>query len=312
MKKYFLLLSVLLSTTLVAAQTDSAAFAHAQWAVKKVNTEVYWETTHITQHELFGANENISVLVIPPHAKSVRLVVGFSDSLETTSQQSLRYHALAGINGSFFKMRGADPDNHAELNQVPKLEPSKLAYNRAGTYLRKNDSLIAPNKIVANQTARRRHQQGSIALGDTTADILKDDTLNFSWENTIAAHDVMTSGPLLLLDNKNTPIPADDFSQKRHPRTAVGKMADGSIMLLVVDGRSEESAGMNLIELQQVMHWLGCVSALNLDGGGSSTMYIKGAPDNGVVNYPSDNKKFDHEGEREVANTILVVPTGER
>jgi exopolysaccharide biosynthesis protein len=65
---------------------------------------------------------------------------------------------------------------------------------------------------------------------------------------------------------------------------------------------------MNLIELQQVMRWLGCVSALNLDGGGSSTMYIKGEPENGVVNYPSDNKKFDHAGEREVANTVLLVP----
>ncbi|MDI3319454.1 phosphodiester glycosidase family protein [Pinibacter soli] len=308
MKKYLLLSSALLSNILLFAQTDSTALAHAQWTIKKINAEVFWKTTHVTQHALFGANENISVLVVPSHSKSVHVVVGYSDSLETTSQQAMRYNALAGVNGSFFKMRGADPDNHAELNGVPKMEPSKLAYNRAGTYLRSDDHLIAPNKVVANQTSRRRHQQGSVAIGDTTVAILKADTLNFNWENTVTSHDIMTSGPLLLLDGKNTPIPEDDFSQKRHPRTAVGKLADGSIMLVVVDGRFEESAGMNLIELQQVMRWLGCVSALNLDGGGSSTMYIKGEPDNGVVNYPSDNKKFDHDGEREVANTILIVP----
>jgi exopolysaccharide biosynthesis protein len=45
---------------------------------------------------------------------------------------------------------------------------------------------------------------------------------------------------------------------------------------------------------------------MNLDGGGSSTLYIRNATDNGVVNYPSDNKKFDHEGQRSVANIIYL------
>jgi|GEM_PF-2443275 hypothetical protein len=209
---------------------------------------------------------------------------------------------------SFFKMRGADPDNHPELNQVPKLEPSKLAYNRSWTYLRKNGRLGAPNTLADKQTVRKRHQQGVIALSDSGMTILKADTSNFDWENRINSCDVMTSGPLLLLNGKNSPIPADAFSKMRHPRTAVGKLADGSIMLLVVDGRAEESAGMSLTELQQTMRWLGCINALNLDGGGSSAMYIKGEPENGVVNYPADNKQYDHAREREVANTILVIP----
>ncbi|GAB3915486.1 phosphodiester glycosidase family protein [Mucilaginibacter boryungensis] len=308
MKKYPVLLCALLLSIRLFAQTDSVALVHATWSVKKINAKVYWKTTHLTNHSLFGANENISIIVIPAHTKSVRLIVGYSDSLETTSQQAKRYHALAGINGSFFKMRGADPDSHPELNHVPKLEPSKLAYNRSGTYLRKDGILITPNKIAAKQTARRRPQLGVLALSDSGATILKPDTLNFEWENTISARDIMTSGPLLIIDNKNMPIGTDDFSRKRHPRTAVGKLADGTTMLLVVDGRFEESAGMNLIELQQTMRWLGCVTALNLDGGGSSAMYIKGEPDHGIVNYPSDNKKYDHAGEREVANTVLVVP----
>jgi exopolysaccharide biosynthesis protein len=45
---------------------------------------------------------------------------------------------------------------------------------------------------------------------------------------------------------------------------------------------------------------------MNLDGGGSTTMYIKKQSDNGVVNYPSDNKQFDHYGERKVANIIYI------
>lgn len=308
MKKYYLLLFALLLSRPVPAQTDSITLMHANWAVKKLNAHMIWKTAHLTQHSLFDANENINLIIIPPHAKGIRLVVGYSDSLETTSQQAMKYHALAGINGSFFKMRGADPDDHPELNQVPKREPAKLAYNRSGTYLRKDGRLVAPNKIVAKQTSRRRHQQGVIALSDTGMAILKADTLDFDWENTIHSRDVMTSGPLLLLDGQNTPIPADAFSKKRNPRTAIGKLTDGSIILLVVDGRAEESAGMNLTELQQTLRWLGCVTALNLDGGGSSTMYIKGEPEHGIVNYPSDNKKFNHIGERQVANTLLIVP----
>lgn len=309
MKKYYMLFGTLLLSIQLFAQTDSAALVNADWAVKELDTQVYWKTIHFSAKDLFGANENINLIIISPNANGFRLAVGYSDSLETTSQQAMRYHALAGINGSFFKMRGADPDDHPRLNHVPKLEPSKLDYNRSVTYLRKDGRLVAPNKIGAKQTARRKDQQGLVAWSDSGMVILKADTLNFDWENGIQAQDVMTSGPLLLLNGQNLPVSADAFSQKRHPRTAVGKMVDGSIMLLVVDGRAKESEGMNLTELQQTMRWLGCVTALNLDGGGSSAMYIKGEPEHGIVSFPADNKKYDHAGEREVANTILIVPT---
>jgi exopolysaccharide biosynthesis protein len=51
------------------------------------------------------------------------------------------------------------------------------------------------------------------------------------------------------------------------------------------------------------MRWLGCVSAINFDGGGSSALWVKGE---GIVNYPTDNRKWDHEGERKVANILYV------
>ena len=54
------------------------------------------------------------------------------------------------------------------------------------------------------------------------------------------------------------------------------------------------------------MRWLGADYAINLDGGGSTTLYVEGASDNGVVNHPTDNRKFDNKGERKVANAILV------
>jgi exopolysaccharide biosynthesis protein len=73
-----------------------------------------------------------------------------------------------------------------------------------------------------------------------------------------------------------------------------------------VDGRNEQSAGMTLPELANIIKWLKAQDGINLDGGGSTTLWISNQPDNGVVNYPTDNKKWDHAGERKVANVVIV------
>jgi hypothetical protein len=89
------------------------------------------------------------------------------------------------------------------------------------------------------------------------------------------------------------------FITARHPRTAVGY--NGSrIYLLAADGRQPGySAGMSLPELAQAMLELGCTDALNLDGGGSTTLWARGA----LVNRPSDGR------ERPVANALMVFST---
>jgi hypothetical protein len=88
-------------------------------------------------------------------------------------------------------------------------------------------------------------------------------------------------------------------AEARHPRTAVGFSRDSStLFVLTVDGRSENSGGMTLVELASVMRELGAWQAMNFDGGGSTTMVVDGR----VVNHPSDK-----EGERAVGNALLVV-----
>jgi exopolysaccharide biosynthesis protein len=73
-----------------------------------------------------------------------------------------------------------------------------------------------------------------------------------------------------------------------------------------VDGRTAESHGMTLPELAEFLKILKCKNALNLDGGGSTTMWIQGQPEGGIVNMPCDNRRFDHLGERSVANAIVI------
>lgn len=114
--------------------------------------------------------------------------------------------------------------------------------------------------------------------------------------------------PRILRDGKNVAADAATVegtisrnAEMRHPRTAVGYSRDGStLFLLTVDGRSESSGGMTLIELADMMRKLGAWQAMNFDGGGSTTMVIDGI----VVNKPSDK-----EGERAVGNALLVVKT---
>ncbi|MDR5695870.1 MAG: phosphodiester glycosidase family protein [Armatimonadota bacterium] len=92
------------------------------------------------------------------------------------------------------------------------------------------------------------------------------------------------------------------FSHKRHPRTAVGVTRTGRVLLVVVDGRQpDHSLGMTLPELAALLLRLGVTDALNLDGGGSSTLVVRGM----VVNSPSDET-----GERAVADALLVLPAG--
>lgn len=90
-----------------------------------------------------------------------------------------------------------------------------------------------------------------------------------------------------------------DFSGQREPRTAVGLDPGGErLWLVVVDGRRGGTAeGMTLPELARLFQSLGASSALNLDGGGSSVMVVRGE----VANRPSDLQ-----GERPVVNALVV------
>jgi Phosphodiester glycosidase len=84
-----------------------------------------------------------------------------------------------------------------------------------------------------------------------------------------------------------------------NPRTGIGYTATGQILLVTVDGRENGSIGMTLVGFADYMKSLGCTYAVNMDGGGSTTMWVKGQ---GIVNVPSDST-----GERAIPNALLVL-----
>lgn len=88
----------------------------------------------------------------------------------------------------------------------------------------------------------------------------------------------------------------DASYNNRHPRTAIGYTANQEVVLLAVEGRSKMSKGLTLDELASLMVKLGCIEAMNLDGGGSTTLVLDGE----VLNRLSDG------GLRGVANALLL------
>lgn len=91
---------------------------------------------------------------------------------------------------------------------------------------------------------------------------------------------------------------AESFLTTRHPRTLIASNKDQSkVWLIVADGRQASSVGMNFVDMAKFLLDLGATDAVNLDGGGSTTMVYNGS----VVNSPSDPT-----GERAVANIFLV------
>ncbi|MDQ3069438.1 MAG: phosphodiester glycosidase family protein [Acidobacteriota bacterium] len=126
-------------------------------------------------------------------------------------------------------------------------------------------------------------------------------TPSSAWQR---ADDIVGGAGLLLLRGRAVKdwsaerLDMKGFVDARHPRTLIGRDRDGDIWLVVVDGRQPgHSAGMSLGELTAFAQRIGLVDALNLDGGGSSTMVVKGT----VVNRPSDPL-----GPRPVSDAIVV------
>lgn len=103
------------------------------------------------------------------------------------------------------------------------------------------------------------------------------------WEN---VDHIISGGPYLIKDGA---VYIDVNAQKlaaitgKNPRTAIGYTAHNEFIMVTVDGREQASVGMTLGELARMMKSFGCTNAMNLDGGGSSVMYVNGK----VVNNPA-------------------------
>lgn len=268
-----------------AAQTnDSLTFVNAKWNKEKVAKGIEWYQYHFTGEEkLFDAEEFVNVLVVDQKkAKRRFALTALEGKLRRTSQAALDSGAIVAINGSFYNTRPP--------------------YNSV-CYLKIN------GEVIFERSGKMGDRDGGAVLIDDRGrvSVEQGDPVDLQWVSTRTEPSIIGSGPMMLQDGQRIDMGTGAFVTLRHPRTAIGTSGN-KVYLVTVDGRSKgNSLGVNLNELANILKWLGAENALNLDGGGSTTMYIEGQPENGIVNRPCDNQKFDRQGERRVSNSLLLL-----
>lgn len=277
--------------SLTALQKDSLTFVQAPWETKLIHFGgIMLRQYAFSDSSLFNSNQYVTVLAV---RNNFRFDVVADTTLVLTMDFVEYADALAGINGSFFAWDA----------------PWKSV-----SYLRINNRELAPNRLN-DKGLRSFHQSGCIVVSEKgrlsvhkVPDTLMTRSETHGWEETLTGEDVLSSGPVLRIKGQDEPLLPNNFNLARHPRTAVGIRKGGRVVLVVVDGRAQEAAGMTMEELQHIMRWLRSWDAINLDGGGSSTMCVRKNLRQPVqtVNHPSDNRMFDHQGDRKVANALIV------
>ncbi len=165
---------------------------------------------------------------------------------------------------------------------IPK---SGAVLSYGGTVLPAGLDRLQPGQVVAIES---RFQTGLGTLPDPWAD----------------ASDVVGGAGLLVFRGRVLTEWGDEqlragFDTERHPRTMIGTSANGTIWIVTVDGRNPQvSLGVTFNELQRIAAGLNLTNALNLDGGGSTTMVVRGR----IVNHPSDKT-----GPRKISDALLIV-----
>ena len=239
---------------------------------------------------------------------SIKIIVSEDiDGLDTPSEVGLKSGASVIINGGYFT-RGQKPVRHIGL-------------------LKSKDSLYEPaSNSVLRDNLRYSTNRGAFAIKyDNSPEIswatTKNDSIfswdfpfenrpgkpayiNYSFSKFWNVREAIHAGPILVKNRLinvtseqevffNTPV---DGVQ---PRSAIGYKKNGDIVMMVVDGRQVDSRGAYLKELAMLMRQFDCEEALNLDGGGSSSLIVNGK----LINNPIGLKS-----EREVMSFIAAIP----
>ncbi len=224
------------------------------WTNTTVSPGVVWKNKVYTN--LFGAKQTVNVLEVNLSTSGLVVKPIYNTSTcQKTSSLASNAGAVAAINGGFF--------GGCQTVSMIKLENAVLATNPGYKPARSTFGITASNvPMIA-------------AISSTN-----------SWSS---AKHALGGGPNLLTNGTvNVTTAQEGFASSyanRNPRTALGITSANKLLLVTVDGRTTAGAGMTLNELATYMTYLGCNNAMNLDGGGSTTMWTTGS---GVVNTPSD------------------------
>ncbi len=247
--------------------------------------------------------EYSEITALSPDADAVTLTL----TDESGEPQSIAIIRLRGGNENFRFGVASGYDKLIQTSQMAQDNDAPIAIN-AGFF---NWTPLSPcGLVISNGHLENPEAVDEVGVGAGLVAVDHNGTLEFLQtmpENLDNYYGMLYSFPMLIKDGQITETLLNDrwdYYTYRNPRSGLGITPDGTIYMVVIDGRHPgNAAGMTSIKQAEFMQKLGCVEALALDGGGSATLW---SSTTGVLNYPCDNKTFDHEGERKVLNAIYV------
>ncbi len=256
--------------------SDSLAFSKAEWNWQPLCDGVVYGRA---QFPIFGGMQIVSVIKYDRTQVITGVEIARNDKRrEATSTQAKRVFAKAAINGAYFDMKTGVPGTFVSINgeEVGKNRPDYPYFRMAGMLrVRGYEMLITPSD------SSRVHQDAA------------------GWDY------VLTCGPLLLYGGEFIPHENRGTYKVVDPRAMIGyDQNSNDAFLVTVDARfAGQATGVRFDELARLAKFLGMTHALALDGGGSRTLWTFKTE---CMNYPSDNKRFDHTGQRGVSNIIFI------
>lgn len=215
--------------------------------------------------------------VTDPKKLKVAMTKGLGKQGQRTSQMAEDHGAIAAVNGGAFKDESPDGKQYAGTGAYP-----------AGMVISEGKVIYKDVDDNTKCTVVGFNKEGKLIVGNHSINELLE----------MNAQEVLAFRPPTIIVNGQGML-EDDAGEGLNPRTAIGQKLDGTVLLLVTDGRGLLKQGASLRDVQDIMLKHGAWSAGMLDGGSSSTMYYNGD----VINSPSN-----WNGERTVATSFYVLP----
>lgn len=289
MKRSFLIVAAMLLIFSATAQvTDSEKLATAPRQELKLPNGA--EGYVIVRANILDSYQTISVIRYSP--KHFKTTIVQPEKLTRLSATAKSINGDFGVNAGYWDVRIDQPSTFLKLDGKQIALTANFEKERVDGLVCVGKKKVVLDYCKAGEEAKyAKKYKNILAAGPVLID-----------DGKAMDHDAYTKG---MVDNAGgKPVGAFYTYTQRHPRTAIGTDKKGNVYLVVVDGRSKGNAeGVTISELTKVCEWLGMRDAINLDGGGSSSMWTA---EEGTVSYPCRNKKFDHAGERRVSSCVVV------
>ncbi|MET3633913.1 phosphodiester glycosidase family protein [Streptococcus porcorum] len=290
--------AILFSTALLGANTysllktfviPSAVTAVAETATSTSSSTASTGTGEVTQTDTSYKDDNISVNIETLRKSDTTVYVA---DIQVSSSEYLKTALAQNTYGTNIT---------DTTSSIASTNNAIFAIN--GDYYGANETgYVIKNGVLYRDTTRSSDYEDLVQYSDGTFGVISEEEQTAQELLDSGVINTFTFGPTLVKDGEIAVSTSDEVGRAMsdNPRTAIGIIDENHYIIIVSDGRTDESSGLTLYEMAELMQSYGVKLAYNLDGGGSSTMYFNGK----FVNNPTTNGNTIQE--RAVSDIVYI------